>query len=228
MFYELKKMMDWGHARRWGQESECWQSIPKYGTINAPFMSDAIGETTPLISSAGMSTRAVPSYSSAPSAGGAGASSSGLSSDQEKDGRFTCNICLDSVTDPVTTLCGHLFCWPCLYRWLETHHTTCPVCLAGVSRENGIPSHTHTHRYLIAHCMRNRAVIPLFIKGSEDDPRTKAPASDVPSRPNAQRPEAPARTSANGAGNAAPHFGGMSFTAGIRSDAEACLDRTLG
>ena len=32
---------------------------------------------------------------------------------------FDCNICLDGVTQPVVTRCGHLYCWPCLYRWLE-------------------------------------------------------------------------------------------------------------
>ena len=32
---------------------------------------------------------------------------------------FDCNICLDGVTQPVVTRCGHLYCWPCLYRWLD-------------------------------------------------------------------------------------------------------------
>jgi hypothetical protein len=31
-------------------------------------------------------------------------------------GSFECNICLELAQDPVVTLCGHLFCWPCLYR----------------------------------------------------------------------------------------------------------------
>ncbi|KAL7466892.1 hypothetical protein ACHAXS_007164 [Conticribra weissflogii] len=36
------------------------------------------------------------------------------------DSRFTCAICLDSVSDePVVTRCGHLFCWECLYTWLK-------------------------------------------------------------------------------------------------------------
>jgi hypothetical protein len=35
------------------------------------------------------------------------------------DSRFSCNICLDAVTEPVVTQCGHLYCWPCMYQWLE-------------------------------------------------------------------------------------------------------------
>jgi hypothetical protein len=38
-------------------------------------------------------------------------------SDNEE--RFACNICFESVKSPVTTRCGHLYCWPCLYIWLE-------------------------------------------------------------------------------------------------------------
>ncbi|RVW46795.1 E3 ubiquitin-protein ligase RMA1H1 [Vitis vinifera] len=40
-------------------------------------------------------------------------------SDKNSYGGFDCNICLDFVQDPVVTLCGHLFCWPCIYKWLH-------------------------------------------------------------------------------------------------------------
>ena len=52
-----------------------------------------------------------------------------------------CNICLDTARDAVISLCGHLFCWPCLHQWLETrpNRQICPVCKAGISKEKVIP-----------------------------------------------------------------------------------------
>jgi len=36
------------------------------------------------------------------------------------DTRFSCSICLDPVNNsPVLTLCGHLFCWDCIFQWLQ-------------------------------------------------------------------------------------------------------------
>lgn len=29
---------------------------------------------------------------------------------------FQCNICYELAKEPVVTLCGHLYCWPCVYR----------------------------------------------------------------------------------------------------------------
>ncbi|GLT29714.1 hypothetical protein SLA2020_045600 [Shorea laevis] len=62
---------------------------------------------------------------------------------------FDCNICLDSVQDPVVTLCGHLYCWPCMYKWLHFRSMSsgiqdqkqqhCPVCKAEVSQASLIP-----------------------------------------------------------------------------------------
>lgn len=70
------------------------------------------------------------------------------SDDNPCDG-FECNICLDSVQDPVVTLCGHLYCWPCIYKWLhfETISTKnqdqkqpqCPVCKAEISHATLVP-----------------------------------------------------------------------------------------
>ncbi|KAG5191998.1 hypothetical protein JKP88DRAFT_284769 [Tribonema minus] len=125
-----------------------------------------------------------------------------------RDSRFECNICLDHVNEPVVTRCGHLFCWPCLYRWLNTNHTECPVCKAGVSCDN---------------------VIPLYGRGQDPvDPRTKTvdrSAENIPERPTAERPRAERPRGVfgegfgfgGGGGGGANEFaqGGMTITAGF-------------
>jgi hypothetical protein len=64
--------------------------------------------------------------------------------DAERDeayGAFECNICFDVATEPVVTLCGHMYCWPCLYRWLAPPlgRTHCPVCKGMVDATKVIP-----------------------------------------------------------------------------------------
>ncbi|XP_008183323.1 E3 ubiquitin-protein ligase RNF185 [Acyrthosiphon pisum] len=80
---------------------------------------------------------------------------------------FECYICLENATDPVVSFCGHLYCWPCLHRSLETQEdpTVCPVCKSGINRDK---------------------VIPIYGRGNskQDDPRNK-----VPPRPAGQRTE---------------------------------------
>uniref|UniRef100_A0A1J3CPW0 E3 ubiquitin-protein ligase RMA n=1 Tax=Noccaea caerulescens TaxID=107243 RepID=A0A1J3CPW0_NOCCA len=65
-----------------------------------------------------------------------------------ESGCFDCNICLDTAHDPVVTLCGHLFCWPCIYRWLHVQksspvyiiqHQNCPVCKSNISIGSLVP-----------------------------------------------------------------------------------------
>eukprot|EP01010_Urceolus_cornutus_P001031 NODE_1545_length_856_cov_182.416357_g1199_i0.p1 GENE.NODE_1545_length_856_cov_182.416357_g1199_i0~~NODE_1545_length_856_cov_182.416357_g1199_i0.p1 ORF type:complete len:209 (-),score=60.04 NODE_1545_length_856_cov_182.416357_g1199_i0:229-792(-) len=76
---------------------------------------------------------------------------------------FECNICFETAKEPVVTVCGHLFCWGCLYRWID-RQPECPVCKAGCDRSN---------------------IIPLYGKG------TAKPAdqrNDIPRRPTGQRP----------------------------------------
>ncbi|XP_028329846.1 E3 ubiquitin-protein ligase TRIM39-like isoform X7 [Gouania willdenowi] len=42
---------------------------------------------------------------------------------------FLCSICLEVLTDPVTTSCGHNFCEPCISTHWDTSTTSrCPVC----------------------------------------------------------------------------------------------------
>lgn len=81
-------------------------------------------------------------------------SSSSGSGSKKDDSMFECNICLDTAKEAVVSMCGHLFCWPCLHQWLETRPTRqlCPVCKAAISKEK---------------------VVPLYGRGStkEEDPR---------------------------------------------------------
>ena len=46
-----------------------------------------------------------------------------------------------SASDAVISMCGHLFCWPCLHQWLETRpqRQICPVCKAGIGRDKVVP-----------------------------------------------------------------------------------------
>ncbi|MCO5604340.1 hypothetical protein L7F22_058505 [Adiantum nelumboides] len=45
-----------------------------------------------------------------------------------QDTGFTCAICLEKPErEAVVTACGHLFCWPCLRRWLPNKRV-CPCC----------------------------------------------------------------------------------------------------
>lgn len=88
--------------------------------------------------------------------------------DSNTNAAFECNICLDVAREAVISMCGHLFCWPCLHTWLETrpNRQICPVCKAGIGKDK---------------------VVPLY--GRDDanpkDPREKP----VPPRPKGQRPE---------------------------------------
>lgn len=100
--------------------------------------------------------------------------------DKEENRAFECNICLDTAKDAVISMCGHLFCWPCLHQWLETrpNRQICPVCKAGISRDK---------------------VIPLYGRGGEG----KDPRDTVPPRPQGQRSEPTTSNPFNGFG-----FGG--------------------
>lgn len=81
------------------------------------------------------------------------------------DARFTCNICFDAVTEPVVTQCGHLYCWPCLFRWLapgmkpqervslgmqpiyvplDESKRVCPVCKSQCSVPTVVPIYVKT------------------------------------------------------------------------------------
>ncbi|KAJ0966730.1 hypothetical protein J5N97_023647 [Dioscorea zingiberensis] len=64
------------------------------------------------------------------------------------------------------TLCGHLYCWPCIYKWLEIKSTDprqCPVCKASLSRD---------------------ALVPLYGRGNTSiDTKNSSQSPEIPKRP---------------------------------------------
>lgn len=59
-------------------------------------------------------------------------------SKQEKESSFECTICLDVAKEPVVTKCGHLFCWPCLFHWME-RKKVCPNCNNPITTKDLVP-----------------------------------------------------------------------------------------
>ena len=39
--------------------------------------------------------------------------------DLSDNSTYECNICYELAREPVVTMCGHLYCWPCLYRYVD-------------------------------------------------------------------------------------------------------------
>jgi len=124
-------------------------------------------------------------------------STSSSSQQQDADPAFQCNICFEEASNPVVSLCGHLYwydehlpfflrvcvslnvlvSWPCIHQWIETQAVPlCPVCKAGIGKDK---------------------VIPVYTRGKEaNDPRKQQQqqggggggGSSVPNRPQGQRP----------------------------------------
>lgn len=51
------------------------------------------------------------------------------------EAEFECQICMDLLTEPITTLCGHTFCKICLIRYLKTK-LNCPMCRKPILQSN--------------------------------------------------------------------------------------------
>ncbi|KAI3846747.1 hypothetical protein MKX03_028263 [Papaver bracteatum] len=94
---------------------------------------------------------------------------------------FDCNICLENAHEPVVTLCGHLYCWPCIYKWLRLQTSTkepenqplCPVCKASVSLSSLVPLYG-----------RGRGQ-PSSASEVEPDKKGPFPGLHIPGRPSA-------------------------------------------
>ncbi|KAI9330128.1 hypothetical protein DFJ73DRAFT_859214 [Zopfochytrium polystomum] len=149
--------------------------------VNAPSASTA----SSISSSSSSSSQAPPASRGTPSSPGSSSAAPAASSDPrgkspdqdrgastaDEDALYQCNICLDMASSPVVTLCGHLFCWPCVHRWLESRlpaSNTCPVCKSALEKAK---------------------LIPIYARGRTEDPRATSPP--IPDRPAGQRTEAP-------------------------------------
>jgi len=97
-------------------------------------------------------------------------------SSMKDESAFECNICLETAKDAVVSMCGHLFCWPCLYQWMYTtdsgtqSHKTCPVCKSAISREK---------------------TIPIYGRSGDSETHRQDPRDKLPPRPSGQRTEVP-------------------------------------
>ena len=86
--------------------------------------------------------------------------------DTDRSSPFECNICIDTAQQAVVSKCGHLYCWPCIYQWMnqKPDNPTCPVCKGVISRDT---------------------LTPIYGKcDNSTDPRNEAPP-----RPQGQRQE---------------------------------------
>lgn len=92
-------------------------------------------------------------------------------------GCFDCNICLDFAVEPVVTLCGHLYCWPCIYEWLRHDaeadtsdgrgsRRPCPVCKASLTPDT---------------------LVPLYGRGGSCSNRPRHDMATIPHRPTAHQ-----------------------------------------
>jgi len=90
------------------------------------------------------------------------------SHEKSADSHLECNICFEDSTEPVTTTCGHIYCWSCIYKWLKSQadHNYCPVCNNVISEEK---------------------IIPLYTKNNTHDQRKKE--ENIPKRPQPEREE---------------------------------------
>ncbi|XP_053684820.1 E3 ubiquitin-protein ligase RNF185-like [Sabethes cyaneus] len=145
-------------------------TAPSLEDLNSASTSAAGNATFAEPETAGSTTTSTTSESNSDSSKGSteqptnSSSSSNNEEEKKDDSMFECNICLDTAKDAVVSMCGHLFCWPCIHQWMNGYRNTCPVCKSSISKEK---------------------VIPLYGRGgSKEDPR-----KTVPPRPAGQRTE---------------------------------------
>ena len=90
----------------------------------------------------------------------------------EQDARFSCSICFDAVTEPVVTQCGHLYCWPCLYRWLSPGMNRAERSFLGIpesARAQSAGSAVDESRRTCPVCKSEasaRTIVPIYVRSN--------------------------------------------------------------
>lgn len=121
------------------------------------------------------------------------------SQSNESSGCFDCNICLDTALDPVVTLCGHLFCWPCIYKWLHVQLSSSSLSIDHHHHHHHQNNNNNNNNCPV--CKSNIAItslVPLYGRGiSSPSFDSKEQQDSIPSRPspsnNPTTPDLPLR-----------------------------------
>jgi len=126
-----------------------------------------------------------PRVPSSATAAGATRPGGGNTNTPQHDSRFNCNICLESVSEPVVTQCGHLYCWSCLYRWLEPGMTNAErfdmgwISVANAGGRTGVSRQSGRRCCPVckADCVVG-TVVPIYVRESDDDNENDAAAAE--------------------------------------------------
>ena len=96
------------------------------------------------------------------------------------DPRFSCNICFEDVSDPVVTQCGHLYCWGCLFRWIEPGLTVVErQALQLPTPSLALPPVDPSHRVCPV-CKSScsvTSIIPLYVRNTNEQPQQSSSSS---------------------------------------------------
>jgi len=56
---------------------------------------------------------------------------------------WECNICLETAKEPIITQCGHLYCWPCIHKYVFLLFS-----LQNFFFSKTVDQHPHCHRHV--------------------------------------------------------------------------------
>ena len=112
-----------------------------------------------------------------------------MSSKKQSGNNFECTICLETAKEPVLTKCGHMYCWPCIYNWLDSKggKAKCPNCKNLITKDD---------------------LIPVYSNDENKDNTNRF--KNIPKRPKAERnPNSDNDNTRNGFSNFSFNFGGF-------------------